>query len=190
MTLARTRPPVPFDRREECTIANGKYREWLTPDGLLWIEGWAREGLSDVQIATKMGIHPSTLYDWEAKYPEICEALKKGKAPVDTEVENALLKRARGYDYVEIVTEYGYSDETDESGNRKKIIKSVRETHKHMAPDVGAAAFWLKNRRPDRWREKREEQIQVTEADYSLLDAVKGPTEHGSKKDDGGIAQG
>jgi hypothetical protein len=67
----------------------------------------------------------------------------------------------------------------DEDGKPKKIIKNVRMIKKHVAPDVGAAAFWLKNRRPDRWREKREEQIQVTSADYSLLDEVAGAvTEH------------
>jgi len=62
----------------------------------------------------------------------------------------------------------------DESGNPvlEKRVKSVRSTRKEMTPDTGAAAFWLKNRRPDRWKEKREEQIKVTSADYSLLDEV------------------
>ena len=120
-----------------------------------------------------MGVSSSTFYSWHGRFPEILEALKKGKAPVDTQVENALLKRALGYDYTETVTEFAISEtEKDEDGKPKKIVKAVRMTKKHMAPDVGAAAFWLKNRRPDRWREKREEQIQVTSADYSLLDEV------------------
>ena len=95
-------------------------------------------------------------------------------------MENALLKRAKGYDYIETITDYTLSEtEIDEDGKPKKIIKNVRMIKKHVAPDVGAAAFWLKNRRPDRWREKREEQIQVTSADYSLLDEVAGAvTEH------------
>ena len=125
-----------------------------------------------------MGVSSTTYYRWLNEYEQIREAIKKGKAPVDQEVENALLKRAKGYDYIETVTDYYFSEtEKDEDGNPKKIIKNIRMTKKHMAPDVGAAAFWLKNRSPDRWREKREEQIQVTSADYSLLDDVKLPAD-------------
>ena len=125
-----------------------------------------------------MGVSSTTYYRWLNEYEQIREAIKKGKAPVDQEVENALLKRAKGYDYIETVTDYYFSEtEKDEDGNPKKIIKNIRMTKKHMAPDVGAAAFWLKNRRPDRWSEKREEQIQVTSADYSLLDDVKLPAD-------------
>ena len=141
------------------------------------MEGYAREGLSDVQIAEKMRISLTTYYDWQNKYPELSEAIKKGKAPVDDMVENALFKRAVGYSYVETTTDFELIDtgQVDEDGKpvMGKKIKSVRSVKKEMAPDVGAAAFWLKNRRPDRWREKREEQIQVSSADYSLLDEVR-----------------
>lgn len=141
------------------------------------MEGYAREGLSDVQIAEKMRISLTTYYDWQNKYPELSEAIKKGKAPVDDMVENALFKRAVGYSYVETTTDFELIDtgKVDEDGKpvMEKKIKSVRSVKKEMAPDVGAAAFWLKNRRPDRWREKREEQIQVSSADYSLLDEVR-----------------
>lgn len=93
------------------------------------------------------------------------------------QVENALLKRALGYSYVETVTDFELVDtgERDDNGKpvMEKKIKNVRSVKKEMAPDVGAAAFWLKNRRPDKWREKREEQIQVSTADYSLLDKVR-----------------
>ena len=92
-------------------------------------------------------------------------------------VENALFKRAVGYSYVETTTDFELIDTgmVDDDGKpvMEKKIKSVRSVKKEMAPDVGAAAFWLKNRRPDRWREKREEQIQVSSADYSLLDEVR-----------------
>ena len=80
----------------------GKYRDWITEEGLLKIEGWARDGLTDEQISHNMGIHPSTLYEWQKKYPEITEALKKGKEVIDRQVENALLKRALGYEYEEV----------------------------------------------------------------------------------------
>ena len=124
-------------------MAKGKYQEWITPDGLLLIESWARDGLTDEMVAKKIGINPATLYKWIDKYSEIGEALKKGKAPVDIEVENALLKRAMGYDYEEVITE-AY-------GDGKKHVKKVK---RHVPPDVGAAIFWLKNRKPRNWRER------------------------------------
>ena len=99
--------------------ARGKYEYWLTSEGLTLLEGWARDGLTDEQLAQKIGINPATLYDWKNKFNKISEALKKGKEVVDYEVENALVKEAL-------------------SGNVTAII------------------FWLKNRRPDKWRDKPE----------------------------------
>lgn len=80
-----------------------KYDYWLTSDGLLLLTGWARDGLTDEQIAGNMGISPSTLYEWKSKYPEISEALKKGKEVVDYQVENALLKKALEGDTTAII---------------------------------------------------------------------------------------
>ena len=78
-------------------MANGKYEQWLEPEGLTLLEGWARDGLTDEQIANNMGIVPSTLYAWKNKFKEISEALKRGKEVVDIQVENSLLTRAPGY---------------------------------------------------------------------------------------------
>ena len=61
-------------------MAKGKYEKWLEPDGLLLLEGWARSGLTDEQIAKNMGISRSTLNDWKNKYPDISDTLKKGSA--------------------------------------------------------------------------------------------------------------
>lgn len=83
-------------------MAKGKYEYWLTQEGVILLEGWARDGLTDEQIAQCMGIVPSTLYEWKKKHSEISEALKKGKAVIDRQVENALLKRALGYSYTEV----------------------------------------------------------------------------------------
>lgn len=128
-------------------IAVGKYQAWLTPDGLARLEQWAREGLTDEQIAHNIGINPGTLYDWQNRFPQISEALKRGKAPVDIAVENALLKRALGYDYEETVTEVVEMPD----GSKRKHIK---KTTKQVVPDVTAQIYWLNNRRPDRWRNK------------------------------------
>lgn len=124
-------------------MARGKFEYWLTEDGLTLLEGWARDGLTDEQLAQKMDINPSTLYDWKKKYSKISEALKKGKEIVDIQVENALLKRALGYDYQEEKIE-----KSDKDG--VKIVQTL----KHIPPDTTAQIFWLKNRRPDKWRDK------------------------------------
>ncbi|EGT3851496.1 transposase [Clostridioides difficile] len=118
-----------------------KYEYWITKEGLIKIEGWARDGLTDEQIASKMNIASSTLYDWKKKYSEISESLKKGKEVIDRQVENALLKRALGYEYDEITYEEG--QET------KRVTKQV-------VPDTTAQIFWLKNRKPAEWRDKRD----------------------------------
>ncbi|MCI8915639.1 MAG: transposase [Oscillospiraceae bacterium] len=124
-------------------MAHGKFEYWLTEDGLTLVAGWAREGLTDEQLAEKIGIAASTLYDWKNKYSEFSEALKKGKEIVDIQVENALLKRALGYDFQEERVE-----RSDKDG--VKVIQTL----KHIPPDTTAQIFWLKNRRPDKWRSK------------------------------------
>ena len=100
-------------------MAKGVYKEWLEKDNLLLLQGWARDGLTDEQIAHNMGISTTTLYEWKKKYSEIADTLKKTKEVVDREVENALFKKA-------------------------------------IEGDTTAMIFWLKNRRPNDWRDKRE----------------------------------
>lgn len=101
-----------------------KYQEWLEPDGLIRLEGWARDGLTEQQIAHNMGCGLSTLKEWKNKFPAIATALKKGKEVVDYEVENALLKAA-------------------------------------MEGNVTAQIYWLKNRKPRKWRDKPDESEKV-----------------------------
>lgn len=124
-------------------MANGKYEYWLTPDGLLLLEAWARDGLIDEDIAHNVGISPATLYEWKKRFPEISEALKRGKEVVDIQVENALFKRAIGYEYEEVKTIISEKD-----GKRVEVVK------KQMPPDTTAQIFWLKNRKPSTWRDK------------------------------------
>lgn len=127
----------------------GKYHDWITEEGLLKIEGWARDGLTDEQIAHNIGISRTTLYDWKNKYPDISYALKKGKEVIDRQVENALLKRALGYEYEEIKQII----EKDEKGKDRKRVEKIT---KHVPPDTTAQIFWLKNRKPNEWRDKRD----------------------------------
>ena len=89
-------------------MAKGKYEYWITPEGLLKIEGWARDGLTDEQIAENIGISRSTLNMWKNRYSDISDTLKRGKDVIDLQVENALLRRALGYEYKEVKEKYEY----------------------------------------------------------------------------------
>jgi transposase-like protein len=132
-------------------MSRGKYHKWIEPDSLLKLEAWARDGLTDEQIAGNIGINRATLYDWKKKFPEIDEALKKGKEVVDIQVENALYKRAMGYKYTEVIKEPVVDKET---GKTKMVV--AKEVTKEVLPDVTAQIFWLKNRKPVEWRDKQE----------------------------------
>ena len=164
-------------------MAKGKYEYWLTPEGLLKLEAWARDGLTDEQIAQNMDIDSATLYRWKKRYCEICESLKRGKEIVDIQVENALLKRALGYSYnedkyISVPMDLAeYTEKLEQYMNMYKFehqeatdseLMLVRERFpktkevlaerkvKEVVPDTTAQIFWLKNRRPDRWRDKQD----------------------------------
>ena len=138
-------------------MAKGKYLYYLTEDGLTALEGWAREGATDEDLCAKIGISHTTFYEWMNRFPEIAEAVKKGKAPVDIAVENTLLKSALGYTVV--------VKEPMRVKTKKQLIGrgTIEEEHIEYAdrevyikPDVTAAIFWLKNRKPSKWRDKPE----------------------------------
>jgi len=129
-------------------MAKSKYND----DFPLLAEDYARQGLIDKEIAAKLGIGLRTLYEYQNKYPQFLQAIKRGKKPVDVEVENSLLKRAKGYEYEETTVEYKPSKSKDEKAKPTK----VKKTKKQVIPDVTALIFWLKNRRPDLWKDKQE----------------------------------
>lgn len=133
-------------------MAKPKYEEWLTDDGLLRISGWARDGLTYQQIADNMHINVATLRVWRSTYPTIDAALKESADIADRHVENALYKRALGYTYDEVTQELHYNKETGE----EQFVETRRVT-KQVLPDVTAQIYWLKNRKPKEWRDKRED---------------------------------
>ena len=138
-------------------MARSKSEYWLTPEGLTLIEGWARDGLTEDQIAHNMGIVRSTLSEWKLKFKDISDALKKGKEVVDREVENALLKKAKGYT-VDLVKTFKVKRTIYENGKKveeyEELVPGVDQVH--VPADTTAQIFWLKNRKPDVWRDRRE----------------------------------
>lgn len=167
-------------------MAKGKYEYWLTPEGLLKLEGWARDGLTDAQIAQNVGISRSTLNAWKERYSDISDTLKRGKEVVDRQVENALLKRALGYSYNEDkyisvpMEQAEYSDSLERYMNtytfehpeatdselmlvkerfpKGKMILAERKV-KEVVPDTAAQIFWLKNRMAEKWRDKQNIEV-------------------------------
>lgn len=155
--------------------ARGKYHEWLTKEGLTLIEGWAKDGLTDEQIATNMGVTTTTLYDWKKKYADFSDALKKGKETSDYEVENALFKSATGYEYEERKEVQEVVDGV--------MRKRVEITRKQVPPNATSAIFWLKNRKPDKWRNKQKIEISKLQAEIKKLEAETARIESQSDKD-------
>ena len=139
-------------------MAKGKYQEWLKPEKLILIEGWARDGLTDEQIAKNIGISKQTFYDWKKKYADFSDSLKNGKEVIDIQVENSLLKRALGYEYEEVSEKF-------EGG----ILTERKVTKKQVVPDTTAQIFWLKNRKPSVWRDKAQVDI---DAEFSKVDEL------------------
>lgn len=132
-------------------MAKGKYEQWLTEEGLLQLEAWARNGLTDEQIAANIGISRSTLNEWKNRFSDISDTLKRGKEIVNIQVENALLKRALGYTYKETTRESQFNPQTE-----KYEMVVTKEVTKEVVPDTTAQIFWLKNRKPEEWRDKKD----------------------------------
>lgn len=119
--------------------------DWLTDDGLLLLESWARDGYTMTDIANKIGIDNDCFLRWKDRYPEIRKAVSKGKELVDYQVENALLKSALGYKTkeVKVTTTMRYG----------KVVETIKEvTDKEIAPSVPAIQMWLYNRNKDKWK--------------------------------------
>lgn len=146
-------------------MAKSKVKYWLTDEGLLLIGAWARNGLTDEQIAHNMGISVKTLFNYKQKYLPILQALKKGKEVVDIQVENALLKRALGYSYTETTSERRLNEDKGEYE-----MVTTKEVVKEIIPDTTAQIFWLKNRKPDTWRDKKD--VDVGGSVHSVISSM------------------
>lgn len=126
-------------------MAKSKVDYWLTDDGLTLLKGWARDGLTDEDIANNIGIVPSTLYEWKKRHSEISESLKKYKEIPDYTVENSLYKRANGF------TKTYTTEKVTKDGDVVSYKKTI-----YYPPDTTAIIYWLNNRKPKQWRNKQD----------------------------------
>lgn len=104
-------------------------------------------GATDIEVADFFDVSDRTIYRWQLKYPEFCQALKAGKASADDRVERSLYHKATGYTF-ESEKIFQFQGE---------IVRA--KTREHIPPDTTSMIFWLKNRRPEQWRDKSEQVI-------------------------------
>jgi transposase-like protein len=126
-----------------------------------WAEGLTRRGATNEEIAEQFGVAPSTIYEWANAHEEFSESLKKGKEITDMQVEKSLLQRALGYSITEKKT---VIQATGDGANKPARIEVLE---KEIPPDTTACIFWLKNRNPKLWRDKRD--MEVVESDDAKI---------------------
>ncbi|MCC4470028.1 terminase [Limosilactobacillus reuteri] len=187
-------------------MSRASHKDWHSKEQLEKLVGWARDGLTDEQIAKNIGIRRPTLYAWKKAHPDIADALKKGKEVVDVEVENALLKRALGT--TTKTTQYRMVKEDPDVLKAKRIkylneyklehpeltkqeltvaaalaIPTYKripmvETVQELPPDTKAIIFWLKNRLPEKYRDQSFRQLNEAQTRKAIADADRAEIEN------------
>jgi hypothetical protein len=144
-------------------------------------------GATDKELADFFEVAESTIYEWKIKNPEFSEAVKKGKIIADAEVANSFHKRAVGYQYDEVTFEKldnkvnleitSAGDIKQDDSYKKKVVT------KEIPPDAGAALNWLKNRQPEKWRDKTEKDVRYPEGVRVIIEEVADDDEPGKNNE-------
>lgn len=113
---------------------------------LLKMEGYARDGWNEEQIARSIGLNVTYFSELKTKYTELAEAIKRGRRPLDIIVENSLYKRAVGLKVKSITKRWM----TLPDGS-KTDTEIIQEVETELPPDTGAMMAWLKHRKPEQW---------------------------------------
>ena len=132
---------------------------WLGDEGCALLSSWARDGLGIKEIAEKMGVSCRTLLKWIGKYPSIKEAVYSSRQVIDAKVEQAILKKALGFETTEV--------RQVKKANGDEEITAVT---KLVPPDISACSMWLSNSCPEKWGEKKDGQSSKIEEILSRLD--------------------
>ncbi len=119
----------------------------FNPEFIPLVVEFAGDGMTELEMAQRLGVSAPTFRKWKLDNPELLAALKLNKEKADERVEQSLYKRAMGYS----------CEETDIRVIDGKIVKT--QIVKTYPPDTTAMIFWLKNRKPKDWRDKRETEI-------------------------------
>lgn len=189
------------DKPKKQKKSRTSWKQWYSPENLELVEGWARDGLSDEQIAKNIGISVPTLYNWKKTHLEFLKSFKKGKQVVNVELENALFKKAIGAKTTTTTYRVSKVDEnvlkarrlryadkymedhpdadkkealiaaTENVDTHEKIVWSIVENQ--LPPDVGALMFLMKNRMPEKYREQSYQELNHAQAEQAKAQAEK-----------------
>lgn len=131
-----------------------KSKKDIILENLESIEIWAKQGMSEKQIAMNLKISYSYFREQKKSISALFDALCRGKIVADVAVENALYKRALGYDAVEttaVKVKSIYFDDRDNKCQKEEVV--TVNTIRHVPADPGAQKFWLINRQKDSWKD-------------------------------------
>ena len=180
-------------------MARAEYKKWQEPDNLIKLQGWARDGLTNEQIAQKIGVRRETISVWCSKYPNIANALKKGKEVIDYEIENSLISTMKKHKIKTTTYKMVKKDELVLKAERTKFMNMFKldhpnatkeqiliataenvaiyeripmtETVTEVDPNVSSMIFWLKNRKPDVYRDQTFKKLNEANARKAIAEA-------------------
>ena len=180
-------------------MARAEYKKWLEPDNLTRLRSWARDGLTNEQIAKKIGVRRQTISEWSKKYPDIADALKKGKEVVDSEIEDSLISIMKKHTVTTTQYKMVKKDAFNLKAERSKFANIYKLDHPNATkeevgiavaehvdvyekipisktvtevdPNASAIIFWLKNRRPDIYRDQTFQKLNEANARKTLAEA-------------------
>lgn len=136
--------PGVSEAAEAAEPVQGRPSEWR-PEMVEQARIACKLGATDHELAEAWGVCRRTVYRWRIEHPELVEAMAVGKDHADERVMRSLYLRA-----------VGYSFESEKIFNDKDNGISRAPCVEHVPPDTVAAIFWLKNRRSDDWRDRKE----------------------------------
>lgn len=180
-------------------MARAEYKKWQEPDNLIKLQGWARDGLTNEQIAQKIGVRRETISVWCSKYPNIANALKKGKEVIDYEIENSLISTMKKHKIKTTTYKMVKKDDLVLKAERTKFMNMFKldhpdatkeqiliataenvavyeripmtETVTEVDPNVSSMIFWLKNRKPDVYRDQTFKKLNEAQARKAIAEA-------------------
>lgn len=150
---------------------NPIFEKLISEDGLQMLYERSREGLTDEQISSEIGITSKTLYKWMKKAPEIRDKLQEGRRKVTVRVEDAFYSRCEWQDLEEVTTE------VVEDGAGNVISRHTKTVKKRLPPDVTALIFALKKLAPMKWGDSSPFVEEAEERHNAIVEAIKGGME-------------
>ena len=180
-------------------MAHADYNKWLEPDNLIKLRSWARDGLTNEQIAKKIGVKRQTFQRWLSTYSDMSDALKKGKEIVDAEIEDSLISIMKKHTVTTTQYKMVKKDAFNLKAERSKFANIYKLDHPNATkeevgiavaehvdvyekipisktvtevdPNASAIIFWLKNRRPDIYRDQTFQKLNEANARKTLAEA-------------------